>query len=167
MSDIAHRGYDVIIVDETVDWNKNYWGYSDLDMAAQHAVEVFNPAFRAAKEINPEIKVGIVEHYRDYLWAFMRAGGKPDFVSGEDYIDGWGDIQQADLDLLKNTYNVQTQQWVIGVDKIMQYSGKVDLVIAADVRGEWGNHFRAFKYSDALKRRLAQSCKIFFPAIAK
>lgn len=165
MSYLATRGYDMVIVDEPVHWLKNYLGYGGL--GAQKAVEIFNPAFAAAKTINPDIEVGVVEPYKAYLQAFMAAGGKPDFVSGEDYAPWWGDIRQADLDAFKAAYGVKTQQWVMGVNEIMAYENKVDLVIAADVNGDWGDYFRAFKYADALKIRLGQSCAVFLPLVPK
>lgn len=167
MMSLASMGYDMIVVDEPVHWLKNYLGYPNLAVAAAKAVEVLNPAFVAVKASYPNITVGVVEPYKAYLWSFMQAGGNPDFVAGEDYANWWGDIRQPDLDVLKTTYGVQTQQWVMGVNEIMAYEGKVDLVIAADVNGDWGDYFRAFKYADALKVRLNQSCSVFLPLVPK
>jgi len=162
---MANQGYDMIIVDEPIHWLKNYLGYSDLNLAASKAAEVLNAATAAAKQINPNIHINVVEPYKAYLWAYLQAGGRPDSVAGEDYADTWGDVRLPDLDAMKAQYGVQTQQWVIGVNEILTYENKVDLIIAADVHGDWGDYFRVFKYADALKARLRESCQVFFPVV--
>ena len=125
----AQTGADVLITDEIVLWN-NY------PEGLQEAVVKFNDCRKAAKEANPNILVGDVEPFWEFLKVFMENGAHPDFVGGEVYN---GDIDLERLNQLKQEYGVKTHQWLHGVepDRDLKYIGQTDLAIFADVFGYW------------------------------
>ncbi len=100
-------------------------------------------------------KLGIVdwklEYIREVLVALKRKANDQSFpdrkyahieyIQSEDYGYPWAsstyNASIADLTELKNQYNVELHEWVIGIKEALSYVTKVDKVIVADSWGRW------------------------------